>query len=115
VEPLDAIDVVVELGLAAAAIVLAAVLFLRSRADNTVTVRGRTLRHTGLWVSALLLLGVVLVLRVGIEIVPAGWQGGTIAVTVLATVALERTRILSLRQRLQRHFRADAASAASRW
>jgi hypothetical protein len=96
VETFDVIDVVVSLGLAGIAVVLAGVLFLHGRRDETVTVRGRTLRHPGLWAMALVLLGAVLVLRAAIEIVPAGWQGAVIAATLVAAATCIAVLVMAL-------------------
>jgi hypothetical protein len=96
----DVIDGVVEFALAGVAALFAGVLLLRGRRGCTVTVRGRTVRHPGIWAWTLLLVGLVLVLRVAIEIVPAGWQAGLVAATFVAagaclgvsTVAIARSR-----------------------
>jgi hypothetical protein len=83
----DVIDVVIQIGLAGIAAAFAGVLLLRGRHGGTVTVRGKRVPHPAMWASALLLVGVVLLLRLGIELIPAGWQAGVIAATVVAAAA----------------------------
>ena len=97
---MDVIDVVIQFALAGVAAAVADVLLLRGQRRDTVTVRGKTVRHPAIWALALLLVAVVLVLRAGMEIVPAGWQAGVVAATFVAaaaclaasTVAIARSR-----------------------
>lgn len=98
----DVIDVVVELGLAGVAVVLAGVLFLHRRRGDTVTVHGRTLRQLGLWAWSLVLLGIVLVLRMSIEVVSTGRQGAVIAATAAAAAACLAVSVVAL-ARSRRH------------
>lgn len=84
---MDVIDVVIEFALAGVATVFAGVLLFRGRHGSTVTVLGKTVPHPPLWALASLLAGVVLVLRVGVEILPAGWQAAGIAATLVAAAA----------------------------
>jgi hypothetical protein len=83
----DVIDVVVEFVLAAVAVVIAGVLLLGSRRGSTVRVRGRRVRYPRAWALALLLVGVVLLLRVALEVVPTGWQPAVVVAMSLAAAA----------------------------
>jgi hypothetical protein len=97
---MDVIDVVIELALAGTAVMLAGMLLLRGRHGSIVTVRGRTVPRPATWASALLLVGVVLALRVGIDIVPTGWQPGALAaIFVAATACLAVTTVAITRSR----------------
>jgi hypothetical protein len=59
-------------------------------------VLGKSVGHPAMWALALLLAAVVLVLRVGIEILSAGWQAAVIAATLVAAAAGLAVSILAI-------------------
>jgi hypothetical protein len=67
----------------------------------------RTLRQPQLWASALALLTVVLVLRIGIEDHATSWRGAVIAVTLVAATGCLAVAIVAI----ARSRRPDARAA----
>lgn len=74
-------------GACVAVIVLAAVVFVRSRRAGSVSVFGVTVHRPGLWALALLCAGVSGLVRLSSEVVPTGWQKPRSLIDLTLTLA----------------------------
>lgn len=86
----DAIQLVVSILLAGACvamIVLAAVVFVRSRRAGTVRLFGIAVHRPGLWALALVCLGVSGLVRMSSEVTPNSWQKPTSLIDLVLTLA----------------------------